>query len=40
MKKKHILLFASAMLLVALMLLVPLSQANMPGGGGTGKWSG
>ena len=33
MKKKHILLFASAILLVALMLLVPSSQANMPGGG-------
>ena len=34
MNKKSKLILASAVFIAALMLLVPLSQANMPGGGG------
>ena len=37
MNKKSKLILASAVFIAALMLLVPLSQANMSGGGGTGK---
>ena len=37
MNKKSKLILASAVFIAALMLLVPLSQANVPGGGGTGK---
>ena len=37
MNKKSKLILASAVFVAALMLLVPLSQTDMPGGGGTGK---
>ena len=37
MNKKSKLILASAVFIAALMLLVPLSQANMPGGGGYRK---
>ena len=37
MNKKSKLILASAVFIAALMLLVPLSQANVPGGGGYRK---
>ncbi len=37
MNKKSKLILASALLITALMLFVPLTQADLPGGGGTGK---
>ena len=39
MNKKSKLILASALFITALMLLVPLSQVDMPGGGGTGNLS-
>ncbi|WP_400260358.1 hypothetical protein [Candidatus Methanomassiliicoccus intestinalis] len=39
MNKKSKLILASALLITALMLFVPLTQVDMPGGGGTGNLS-